>query len=101
MSTNSKIKLAKLFSQLNYFQPERDAAGVWSGKFLVNQNKPEREAPDRDALLHMIGEASIELREYIESYQQLAIIEANESALIVEFQKALSKRALQKTKIRL
>lgn len=80
-----KTKLADLFRQLSFFQPERDENKQWTGKFLVNQKKVNEEhakhadsnilsdlvcPPDLDTLLHLIGEASLELREFMGEHDQ-------------------------------
>lgn len=69
-----KTKLANLFKSLTYFQPDRDQENKWNGKFLVNQKLSVVQqfmAPDRDALLHMIGEASIELTEFTKIHEHI------------------------------
>lgn len=60
-----KTAIASLFSQLKYFRPSDTKP--WDGKFLVNQN----EGPDRDKLLHKIGEASMEIMDFIKGRDEL------------------------------
>lgn len=96
---STKTKLASLFSMLNLFYPERDGK-TWTGRFLVNQKKAEERAaelkelhiecpPDRDDLLHLIGMASIELKEFMDEHERIKDAEISHTQGILEINAAL------------
>lgn len=88
-----KTKLAELFKSLSYFQPERDQENQWTGKFLVNQKLSvvqQGMAPERDALLHMIGEASIELTSFIQEHNHIKAELQDRIGEFIKIQEALN-----------
>lgn len=77
--SNSKKKIALLFSSLASFEPEMDG-GKWTGRYIVNQSKIDKlgEPPDLNEILTRIGQASVELKDFL---QQTEILARNGSML--------------------
>lgn len=69
----SRTNIAALFGVLKFFKPEINEKKEWTGAFLVNESAvgDGDEGPDRDALLHMIGKASLELIDFMKNHDQL------------------------------
>lgn len=83
--SNSKKKIALLFSSLASFEPEMDE-GKWTGRYLVNQSKIEKlgEPPDLNEILTRIGQASVELKDFLQQTERLARDGSMLSAFIMQ-----------------
>lgn len=82
-SSQQKNKLANLFRQLSFFGPKLDLKGKWHGEF-AEKNPLDPANPTRDQLLYFIGEASIEMKEFMQEHENLKTAYGNAMAQLME-----------------